>query len=596
MNQDKMEQLKKVTDGETHKRIKRRLLRLEGLTIRHAHHFIIRRWQNLKEVRRSAAGWVVLVLLLSAAVIWQSNETTNYYSQEIPSEGTTYSEGVVGAVDNLNPIFASTQAERSAARLLFASLLQYDEKGDLVGELAQRWYSDDTGKVYEVILRDDARWSDGEPITSADVVYTFSAIKNADSKSPLYSSWRNISVEAIDAQKVRFTLPTAYAPFLNSLTVGILPKHKLEDLRFSELRNNAFNNSPTVTSGVFAFQDVKAMNKERTHFVISMAVNDSYVLGKSKLNRFQLHAYADKEHLASAFTTQEVSAVSDVDASQVAALSSSHDPTITMSPLYNATYAFFNMNSPVMSDANVRHALELATNRTSIVNALDNRVEPVTGPLLPGQIGYSSDLSQPDVNHAVAAELLDKAGWVLDSSGHRVKDGQQLKISLVTVNSDTYSRVAQEIVDQWSKLGISFESQLVRADDIQQNVIVPRAYDVLIYEVAIGKDPDVYAYWHSSQANERGFNLSNYKSTKADDALISARDKSDAALRTAKYRSFVQQWLADAPAVGLYRSNLIYVQTKKVTSFEPHALAEQIDRYANIRYWSANKEKARPTL
>ncbi|MGD8373488.1 MAG: ABC transporter substrate-binding protein [Candidatus Woesebacteria bacterium] len=596
MDQDKMEQLKKVTDAETHKKIKRKLLHLEGLTIRHAHHFIIRRWQNLKEVRRSAAGWVILVLLLSAAVIWQSSETTNYYSQEIPSEGATYSEGVVGAVDNLNPIFASTQAERSVARLLFASLLKYDEKGDLIGELAHHWYSDDAGKVYEVILRDDAYWSDGEPITSADVVYTFSAIKNADSKSPLYSSWRNISVEAIDEQKVRFTLPTAYAPFLSSLTVGILPQHKLENLRFSELRNNAFNNNPTVTSGVFSFQDVRSINKERTHFLVSMAANDDYVLGKPKLNRFHLHAYADKEHLASAFTTQEVAAVSDVDTSQVADLSEFHDPTITMSPLYNATYAFFNMDSPFLTDGNVRHALELATNRSSIISALDNRVELVAGPLLPGQIGYSSDLVQPDVNHAVAAELLDKAGWVLDSSGHRVKDGQQLKINLVTVNSDVYSRVAQEIVDQWSKLGISFESQLVRADDIQQNVIVPRAYDVLIYEVAIGKDPDVYAYWHSSQANERGFNLSNYKSTKADDALISARDKSDVALREAKYRSFMQQWLADAPAVGLYRSNLIYVQTKKITSFEPHALAEQIDRYANIRYWSANKEKARPTL
>lgn len=591
-----MEHLKKVTDSETHKKIKRKLLHIEGLTIRHAHHFIVRRWQNLREVRRGAVGWVLLVLLLSVSVIWQSNQTDDYYSQEVPAEDTTYTEGVVGAVDNLNPIFVSSQAERSASRLLFAGLLQYDQKGDLVGELAQNWYSDGTGKVYDVVLRKDARWSDGEPITSADVVYTFAAIKDADSKSPLYSSWRNIAVEAVDDYKIRFTLPTAYAPFLNSLTVGILPKHKLSDLRFSELRNNGFNNSPTVTSGAFTFQDVRAMNKERTHFLIRMAANKNYVLGEPKLSRFHLNAYADKEQLANAFKTQEVAAVSDVDNEQVASLSESRDPVVLESPLYDAVYAFFNMNSPLLGDPNVRHALELATNRSSIVAKLGNMVEPVAGPLLPGQIGYSSNLAQPDVNHSAAAELLDKAGWKLDETGHRVKDGVPLKFTLVTVNSATYSVVAQEIMDQWSKLGISFESQLVRAADIQQNVIVPRAYDVLIYELAIGKDPDVYAYWHSSQANERGFNLSNYKSIKADDALSSARDKSDVALREAKYRAFTQQWLADAPAVGLYRPNLNYVQTKKITSFEPHALAEQIDRYANIRYWSANLEKLKPTL
>jgi peptide/nickel transport system substrate-binding protein len=151
-------------------------------------------------------------------------------------------------------------------------------------------------------------------------------------------------------------------------------------------------------------------------------------------------------------------------------------------------------------------------------------------------------------------------------------------------------------MNQWARVGVTFDSQLVRPDDIQQNVIIPRAYDVLIYELAIGGDPDVYAYWHSSQANDRGFNLSEYKSAQADDALDSARSRSDPALRTAKYHTFTQRWLADVPAIGLYRPGLTYIQTKGITSFTSRNLTDPVDRYVNIRSWSASKVQMRPTL
>jgi peptide/nickel transport system substrate-binding protein len=596
MDQNTIEEFKKSLDSQSRKEMKGKLRRLEGATLKHAHHFIVRRWRNLQEVRRSALGWVILVLVLSGAVLWQASQTFALYSQEIPSENTTYTEGVVGAVDNLNPIFASTQAERSASRLLFANLLRYDQKGDLVGELAQRWTALNEGKTYEVILRQNARWSDGEPITAHDVAYTFAVIKDADTKSPLYSGWRNIAVEAIDDRKVRFILPTPYAPFLHSLTIGILPRHMLDKIRTSELRNNNFNRSPNVTSGPFTFQDVRALDEKRTRFLVRMAANTEYVLGQPKAGRFHLHAYSDREQLVNAFRAQEVAAMSDIDTQQLESLGGTRDPVTLQSPLYNAVYAFLKMDSPILQDADTRHALVYATNRDKLIERLHGTVEPVAGPLLPAQIGYDSALRQSDVNHSLAAELLDKAGWKLNSEGRRTKDGEPLKLRLVTVNNGDYPVVAQEIMDQWSKLGISFESQLVRADDIQQTAIVPRAYDVLIYEIAIGKDPDVFAYWHSSQANDRGFNLSDYISPKADDALDSARSTRDRALRDAKYRTFAQLWLGDAPAVGLYRPSLKYIQTKNISSFAPHALVEQVDRYGNIRYWSSSKELGRPTL
>src|SRR5687768_2636115 len=101
-------------DGSKREELKGKLRQLEGITLKHAHRFIIRRLKNLQEVRRHALGWLLLISLLSVAVLWQTTQVTRLYSKEGPSEGTTYTEGVFGAVDNLNPIFASTPAERSA--------------------------------------------------------------------------------------------------------------------------------------------------------------------------------------------------------------------------------------------------------------------------------------------------------------------------------------------------------------------------------------------------------------------------------------------------------------------------------------------------
>lgn len=575
--------------------VKSGLRELEGITLRHAHRFILSRWKNLREVRNHALGWVIFVMALSMVAFWQSAQLTHLYATEVPSKGTTYTEGVFGTIDNLNPIFASTPAERSASRLLFANLLNYDERNQLAGGLANSWSSDDSGRIYTLTLRPDIRWHDGIPITAQDVMFTLSAIKNADTKSPLYTSWRNIEVEKVDDRTLRFTLPSPYAPFPNSLVVGILPEHILGKLQPSELRNNGYNRDPMVASGPFIFQDVHAVDAGRGHYIIRMSANKEYFRGAPNLNEFDLHSYADHEQLLSAFRTQEVSAVADLTTRQLESLGPLGDNQHLEAPLFNAVYAFLKTSNPILQDGKVRQALELATDQTSIINKLDNRVGPVAGPLLNGQIGYRNDVRQAAFDPVRAGQLLDEAGWHIDKVGKRVKDGQALRLQLATVSSGDYPIVAEELMSQWAKIGISLDSQLVRADDFQQNIIIPRSYDVLLYEIALGRDSDVLAYWHSSQATDRGFNLSDYKSPKVDEALDGARGRLDPALREAKYRSFVQQWIADVPAIGLYRTSLGYVQTKNVTSFTPRPLVDQVDRYADVLSWSAGKELQRPT-
>ncbi len=578
----------------TKQSVRHRLRRIERLTLRHAHRFLVRRVDNFRLGRRRAAGWVLLIASLVGVAVWQSGLNAQGYSAEIPSEHGVYSEGVYGALDNLNPILASSPAERAASRLLFAQLLMYDTNNDLVGELAQSWSSDDKGQVYTLRLKPTAKWQDGLPITADDVVFTFSLIKDADTRSPLYASWRNIVVEKIDANTVKFSLPTPYAAFPNSLTVGILPQHALKDTTASGLRSAKFNRAPTVVSGPFVYQDLRALDSGGMHYLLQTTANKQYVLGRPNLDGFQLNAYKDQEALVSAFKTQEVASFSDATSGQLNELQGVRYVQMN-APLFNGTYAFLNNESPALGDARVRLALQAATDQTAILKLLGGRVDSLPGPLLPEQFGYTSNLRQPQVDVARAGQLLDQAGWPMGPNGKRIKAGQSLRLHLVSISSGDFPAVTQEVMNQWGRLGIDFDSQLVRPEDAQQNVIVPRAYDVLIYEIAIGRDPDVYAYWASSQANSQGLNLSNYRSAKVDDELVSARTTVNTALRDAKYRAFFQQWLNDAPAVALYRPTLSYIQNANVVTFGERPLVDATDRYFNIRSWAVGRITGWPT-
>lgn len=586
--------LSQLQEAPTTKRnLRGRLRKAERLALRHANRFIVQRISNLRATRRHAIGWLFLVAALVGLSMWQSDVAGRHYSAAIPAEGGIYTEGVFGALDNLNPILASTPAERSASRLLFAQLLQYDNSGDLVGELAKSWEPEQDGKTYKVILKSSAKWQDGRQVTADDVVFTFDMIKNVDTRSPLYGSWRNIVVEKVDEVSIRFTLPSPYAAFPNSLTVGILPKHALEEIRPSELRTSDFNLRPRVASGPFVFEELNTMVPQ-LHYLLRLKANPLYVMGEPKLDGFHLHAYRDREDMVRGFRSQEVASMSDATTDQLRALPQG-SYVETNSLLFNGVYAFLNTSSGALSDARVRQALQHATDQDALLKPFGQRVHPLTGPLLPGQLGFNVETRQPALNLEKANKLLDEAGWAAGPDGVRQRDGRKLLLRLVTTSTGDLPAVAEELMDQWQRVGVSFDSQLVKPEEIQQNVILPRGYDVLLYEIALGRDPDVYAYWHSSQATERGLNLSDYSSDKVDEALQTARVTLDPGQRDAKYRVFAQQWISDAPAVALYRTTLTYLQNGNVVTFNPHPLVGQADRYFDARYWAASRVYDRPT-
>ena len=212
-------------------------------------------------------------------------------------------------------------------------------------------------------------------------------------------------------------------------------------------------------------------------------------------------------------------------------------------------------------------------------------IEKLDGPILPEQV-HTTLATQLPYNLKEASTKLDGAGWVI-KNGVRVKDGQELAVSLIAPKSGDYEKVINELSRQWKLLGAKVKADAFDPERIAPNYLQGRQYDALVFELAFGADPDVYAYWHSSQAKPRGLNFSDYSSGLGDDLLVSARSRREPDLRASKYKLFVDEWVKDAPAVALYRPLANYAVLDTARSMISRSiLADPVERYRSIEYWS----------
>ena len=171
----------------------------------------------------------LLVVVSGAAVAIDRAETKTI----VPAYGGTYVEGVTSAAQFLNPVLAATPVDDDVVRLVFSGLTRYRSDGAIQTDLAASFTTSDDGKVWTFQIRDDARWHDGKPVISDDVVYTIALLQDKAYVGPYGDAFRGVKVDRITDRVVRFTLPDAYGPFAASTTVPLLPSHLLAKVEYS---------------------------------------------------------------------------------------------------------------------------------------------------------------------------------------------------------------------------------------------------------------------------------------------------------------------------------------------------------------------------
>jgi peptide/nickel transport system substrate-binding protein len=557
-------------------------------------HFF-KRLGRLTYVRRFVISWVLLVALLITGSVAQLRGLSPYYQKLAPAPGGTYTEGVIGTFTNVNPLYATSAADAAAARLVFSSLFKYDQNNQLVGDLAKKLDVDERGNRFTVTLRDNLKWHDGQPLTAADVLYTYQLIQNPDAKSPLFNSWKGITIEVPNERTIVFTLPNVLASFPTGLTNGIVPKHVLESTPPGQLRTARFNTVDPIGSGPFKWEalEVAGNTQEDREERIGLVPNQLYYHGVPQIDHLILRTFRAEEQMLRSFRGGELTAMTGLTSVPDDLKSST---TIEHNiPLTGEVMVFFKNTMEPFNEPAVRKALVMAVDIASATKDLEYPVVLARSPLLASQLGYDKALTQLPHDKAMANKLLDDSGWVKGADGIRSKGGRTLSFQLSAQSTSEYTTVTGYLQKVWREIGVDAQVMLQSDADVQ-GIVSRHDYEAVLYGISLGTDPDVFAYWHSSQADPRApsrLNLSEYSSVGADKALEAGRTRSDAAVRASKYRPFLEAWRNDAPALALYQPRFLYVTHGDVAGFVPKVLNTPTDRFNAVQGWTIRQQKVR---
>ncbi|KKW39426.1 MAG: Extracellular solute-binding protein family 5 [Parcubacteria group bacterium GW2011_GWA1_54_9] len=500
---------------------------------------------------------------------------------EVPSYGGTLVEGAVGSPRFINPLLAISDADRDLSVLTYAGLMGLSGTGELVSVLAESYRIAEDGKTYTFTLRDNAKFSDGTPVTADDIVFTVKKAQNPALKSPEYANWSGVIVEAVDAHTVVFKLSKSYAPFLGLTTLGILParlwqKVSNEEFPFSTLETNPVGAGPFVVDGIS--RDASGLIQS-----VSLTKNSRYVLGQPYLNGIRFNFYSSYEDLADALASGAVESAYDLPAEQA--------PQMLTAPYARVFGVFWNPSEKqVYARAEVRKALSLALDRHKIIaDVLGGYATPIMGPVPPG--GSVQQVPVPASEHPAeaAAAVLETAGWKYDGSS-RVWENAGSKqtldgITLRTSNVPELKNVASAVKADWEKLGISVNIELYEPGDLSQNVIRPRKYEALLYGMVIGRDQDLYAFWDSQERNDPGLNISLYANKTVDALLESTRVSVDQSVRASNLQKIEDLIAADYPAAFLYAPNFTYTMPDGLRGVLLPQIIMSADRFATAASW-----------
>lgn len=206
---------------------------------------------------------------------------------------------------------------------------------------------------------------------------------------------------------------------------------------------------------------------------------------------------------------------------------------------------------------------------------------------------YRSELLDPDgIKSPTGAVKARTRAKLMELCAPPPKDPQPLKVAIATIEDENLKKVAYKIQEQWGKIGVEVEVIVYSLTDLRQTVLVNRSYDALLFGEVLGSIPDPFPFWHSTQAEDPGLNLSVYKNDDVDRLLEKARQDADMSTRNAKYEELQNLILTDAPAVFLYNPYNTYIASKDIKGIQEGNIVDIPKIYSDFNSWHINTTRA----
>jgi peptide/nickel transport system substrate-binding protein len=511
----------------------------------------------------------------------------------IPDFGGSYTEGLIGAPHLVNPILASSDVDRDLVKLIFSGLMKFNEQGNLVPDLASSYTIDAEQTTYTFELRDNLRWHDDEPITVDDIIFTIDSIKNPDYNSPLKNSFSGVTIQRINDKTIQFNLEKPFSPFLSILTTGIVPEHLWYSVPAFSASLTDLNTKP-IGSGPYSFssliRDTSGNIKNYT-----LEAYEGYHLPPAFISELHFKFYPDFFTGVSALENKNIDGLiylpkefkDQIDTNKV----SLHNLQF---PQFTAV--FFNpKNNELLSDKKFRQALAVSINKERVLTeVLNGDGQIIHTPILPGLLGYDSELKAPEYSPEQAAVTLDELGWKMPEEGSfRTKaseeedeDPIELSIKLTTIDQSENVKIVNIIKEAWEEIGIKIDLEIVSKEKIKKNVIEPRDYQVLVFGEVVNINSGPYPFWHSSQNQHPGLNLSLLANKDIDKHLEDVRAANIDENKLEPLKNFQEKLLELNFAIFLYNPTYIYPTTDKLQGLDDLQFINlPADRFNNVNSW-----------
>lgn len=443
-----------------------------------------------------------------------------------------YVEGVTGQPESFLPSQATSQIDKTVSELIYRGLFKYDIYGVLVEDLAESWELSEDGLTYTIKIKQNQKWSNGKEITSDDLIYT--AFKVGDLSG--------VATDKVDTYTVRYTLPNRFSPFLSMLTVGVMPAN-------AEEKNNPLK---PVSSDNFR---VVRLKKEGPVVREVILYNSDETADIKKL---VLRFYSNEEELITAAKLGEINAFMHSDELELPRFENHK------LPLQGVYYVlFFNLRDEQLSDLEFRQKLA----KVLPVRALtSDRGIPVEGPI------SRSIYTDKGLNFYLYDE-----DFIPEYVGKT--------LNLIVPDTRKHKMLASQVEDLWeNKLGLNVIVTAKDSEEIHQ-IINDRAFEVLLYGQQIGRDPDRYVNWHSTQQDLPGLNISGFNQIKVDRALEEGRTMVSQQERQTHYSVFQKTLMENIPVIFLYHPFINFYVDNNISEVGEKYTFNVWDRFIDFNNW-----------
>jgi peptide/nickel transport system substrate-binding protein len=489
--------------------------------------------------------------------------------------------GVRQEPDNLNPVLSSQSIGLDIAMFWGGFLLDYDDQGRYVPDLATALPTlanggiSADGRTITYHLRKGVTWQDGAPFTADDVIFTWRAIMNPRNDSQGRAGFDQIeSIEKRNAYTLAVRLKRPYAPFIADFFTPagfdnnvVLPSHLLA--RYSDINHAAFNRLPVGTG------PYRVVKYEPDNLVLFEA-NPHYWRGAPKLQKIEIRIVPNDNTLATLVRSHEIDLYYRIPHRIGATLHDVPGDTVVSAWFTRFTDIGFNTTSPIISDVRVRRALAYATDKPAIIQKVAQGADLLADSDQPPSLwAHSSTVPQYPYNPARAAALLDSAGWHLASDGFRVKNGERLRIGLAGAAGDMTSMLTREVLQaQWRQVGVdveikSYPSDLLFAPFSGGGIEQSGRFDAVLHSWANGVDPDDSGLFECSSRPPGGQNIYRFCDKNFDAVEEAALATNDEARRRADYARIQGVLARQLPMLVLWFDRYDYAVNTDLRNFKP---------------------------